>query len=94
MRVSTKPHGVEFDLNDDWSLSGIYRDVTLFSLPAAHLQDYRTTTRLLDGGAAELTVEAELSQPDAEVRAVLLAPDGRSAGEFPLPLADGARCAA
>ncbi|MYN06782.1 glycoside hydrolase family 2 TIM barrel-domain containing protein [Pseudoduganella aquatica] len=85
VRVTTKPHGFEFDLNDDWSLSGIYRDVTLFSLPAAYLQDYSTKTRLLDGGAAELTVQAELSQSDADVRAVLLAPDGRTVGEFSLP---------
>lgn len=85
VRVTTKPHGFEFDLNDDWSLSGIYRDVTLFSLPAAHVQELATRTRLLDGGAAELSVDVALSQPGAQVRARLLAPDGTLAGERLLP---------
>ena len=83
VRVTTKPHGVEFDLNDDWSLSGIYRDVTLFSVPALHLQDYSTRTRLVDG-AAELAVDAVLSQAEGEVRARLVAPDGRTVADLPL----------
>lgn len=91
VRVTTKPHGFEFDLNDDWSLSGIYRDVTLFSLPATHVQELATRTRLLDGGAAELSVDVALSQPGAQVRARLLAPDGSLAGERILPPAAEAR---
>ena len=83
VRVTTKPHGVEFDLNDDWSLSGIYRDVTLFSLPAVHLQDVSTQTRLVDG-AAELAIDALLSDAAGEVRARLVGPDGRTAGELAL----------
>lgn len=84
VRVATRPHGYEFDLNDDWSLSGIYRDVTLFSVPATHVQDVTTTTRLADG-AAELLVDVALSRPDGEVRARLLAPDGSVAADSVLP---------
>ncbi|MGH8853010.1 MAG: glycoside hydrolase family 2 TIM barrel-domain containing protein [Telluria sp.] len=79
VRVATRPHGVEFDLNDDWSLSGIYRDVTLFAVPRTHIQDVTTSTRLT-GGAAELKVDVDVSQAEGEVRAVLLGPDGRSVG--------------
>lgn len=76
VRVSTKPHGVEFDLNDDWSLSGIYRGVTLFSVPELHLQDLSTRTTLRPDGGADLQVTTDLSRADGEVSARLLAPNG------------------
>jgi beta-galactosidase len=91
VRVATKPHGVEFDLNDDWSLSGIYRDVTLFSVPATHVQDghrdhgWRRTARRRTGGGRAL------SRADGEVRARLLAPDGGTAADIALPAAPGER---
>lgn len=81
VRVATRPHGYEFDLNDDWSLSGIYRDVTLLSVPAAHIADISTSTRLLPAGAAEFSVEVELSKDEGEVRATLIAPDGKPAAK-------------
>lgn len=85
VRVSTKPKGWDFDVNDDWSLSGIYRDVTLFSVPATHLQDLSTRTTLVQGGGAELAVDVTLSRADGDVRARLLGPDGRSVGDAVLP---------
>lgn len=36
----------EFDCNDDWALSGIYRDVYLFSPDRYHIDRYSITTRL------------------------------------------------
>ena len=39
VKVITHPKGWEFDTNDDWSLSGIIRNVTLFSLPTVHIKD-------------------------------------------------------
>lgn len=93
VRVTTKPHGVEFDLNDDWSLSGIYRDVTLFSVPPTHIQDFNTSTRLVDGGA-ELALDVALSQRDGEVRAKLVGPDGRTVSDIALPRTGEARRAA
>jgi beta-galactosidase len=85
VRVVTRPHGVEFDLNDDWSLSGIYRDVSFFSVPATHVQDLTTATRLQADGSAGLSVTVALSQPEAEVRATLLGPDGRVVADAVLP---------
>ncbi|KQV90206.1 hypothetical protein ASD15_23030 [Massilia sp. Root351] len=79
VRVTTRPPGYEFDLNDDWSLSGIYRDVTLFSVPAAHIAELATSTRLLPDGAAEFSLDVELSKDEGELRATLIAPDGTSA---------------
>ena len=35
VRVTTRNKGWEFDTNDCWALSGIYRDVTLFAAPVA-----------------------------------------------------------
>ncbi len=90
VQVSTKPHGFEFDVNDDWSLGGICRDVTLFSVPATHVQDVTTRTKLAGDGAAELSVSVAVSAPDGEMRGKLLAPDGKVVGEFDLPRqADG-----
>lgn len=80
VRVETRPHGVEFDLNDDWSLSGIYRGVTLFAVPRLHLTDLATSTKLAADGMAQLSVSAALSVNGGAVRATLLAPHGRVAG--------------
>jgi len=88
VRVTTKPHGFEFDLNDDWSLSGIYRDVSLFSVPATHVRDLSTKTVLQPDGSADLSIDVALSQADGEVLATLLAPDGSIAGKLSLPPGD------
>ncbi|MGN6294549.1 MAG: glycoside hydrolase family 2 TIM barrel-domain containing protein [Chitinophagaceae bacterium] len=44
VKVTTRAKGFEFDTNDDWSLSGISRDVTLFSLPPVHFKDITVKT--------------------------------------------------
>ncbi len=85
VQVTTKPLGWEFDVNDDWSLSGLYRDVTVFSVPATHLQDLSTHTKVALDGTAELSVSAIVSQPDAQLHGKLLAPGGDElVGEFDL----------
>ncbi|RZA30580.1 MAG: hypothetical protein EOP92_34620, partial [Lysobacteraceae bacterium] len=90
VRVTTRPHGVEFDLNDDWSLSGIYRDVSLFSLPATHLREFATATELRAGGTALLSVSASLAGTGGSVRAELRGPDGRRVAHALMrPGADG-----
>lgn len=85
VRVTTRPRGYEFDVNDDWALSGIFRDVTLFSVPTTHVQDLTTRTRLVEGGAAEFSVSAQLSRTEGELRGKLFAPDGGLVSEFDLP---------
>lgn len=85
VQVSTKPFAYEFDINDDWALSGIYRDVTLFSVPATHVQDITTRTKLAADGSAELSVAVAASQADGEISGKLISPDGQTAIEFNLP---------
>ena len=79
--VTTRSHGWEFDTNDCWALSGIYRDVTLFAVPAAHLQHFTARTKLAADGSATLSVTT-LSSAPAAVKGRLLAPDGKPAGEL------------
>lgn len=73
--VTTRSHGSEFDLNDCWALSGIYRDVTLFAVPAVHFTGYTTTTKLNSDGSANLRVSAKTSAP-TKVTGRLLDADG------------------
>jgi beta-galactosidase len=84
VRVTTRSHGWEFDTNDCWSLSGIYREVTLFAVPAIHLTHHTARTQLNADGSATLDIGVETSGPGANVRGRLRAPDGALAGEFSL----------
>ncbi len=84
VQVTTKPFGWEFDVNDDWSLSGIYRDVTLFSVPATHVRDLTATTRVSPDGTTDLNISVTVSQPGATLRGKLLAPDGKTVRKFTL----------
>ena len=86
VKVTTKPHGFEFDLNDDWALSGIFRDVTVFSVPATHVQGIATSTKLTATGAADLSVFVLLNRPAGEVRGKLFSADGALVDEFTMPL--------
>lgn len=91
VRVSTKPLGYRFDVYDDWSLSGIYRDVTLFSVPAVHIADFTTSTKIADDGAATLSVAVTLNKPSGQVRGSLVGPDGKTVNEFDVPPAPNGR---
>lgn len=77
VRVTTRPLGWEFDVNDDWALSGIFRDVTLFTVPTTHIRDISTRTRLVSETMAELIVRVTLNGAADRVCASLLAPDGK-----------------
>lgn len=50
VRVTHRDKGWEFDTNDDWNLSGIFRDVVLFAVPDLHIADYTVTTPVADDG--------------------------------------------
>jgi len=67
---------------DFWRLSGIFRDVALWSTPPVHLRDFRVRT-VLDAAYrdADLVVDAEFSNAATTAREValevaLLSPDG------------------
>ena len=46
VRVYRRFKGWQFDTNDDWALSGIYRDVTLLSVPTTYIRDFTVVTDL------------------------------------------------
>jgi beta-galactosidase len=65
---------------DFWRLSGIFRDVTLWSAPTAGIRDFTVNTALdLAKGNATLVISAELSGTEskaASIEATLLDPQG------------------
>ena len=61
VRVETHPMGWEFDVNDDWSLGGICRPVTLFALNPVHLADLTVTTALKPDGGAEVVLKPQVT---------------------------------
>jgi beta-galactosidase len=85
VQVTTRNKGWEFDTNDCWALSGIYRDVTLFAAPATHLKDLTTKTTLGGDGSATLSV-AVVTSTSATASGRLLSPAGKLVREFPIAL--------
>ncbi len=94
VKVLSKPENSGSDVFDDWSFCGIFRDVTLFSVPETYARDLTVRTTLAADGAAMVAVSVEMSRPDCEIRGKLLAPDGSAAGDFPLPRQPDGRFAA
>ncbi len=62
VKVATRDKGWQFDVNDDWALSGISRDVTLFSLPPAHIKDLVLKTFVRPDDAT-LSIRAMIGKP-------------------------------
>lgn len=94
VRVTTRNKGYEFDLNDAWALSGIYRDVTLFSTPEAHVRDLTTHTVVAPGSEAVLHVGLETNRPAAartSARVQLRTRDGRLIGPVNVALDEQGR---
>ena len=60
VRVETQPRGYLFDVNDDWSLSGISRPVYLSAVPKDHIEDFTVTTTLLGNGDATVSVKTDI----------------------------------
>ena len=67
---------------DFWRLSGIYRDVYLWSTPKSHIRDFTVVTDL-DAAYrdAVLKVSAEVLQPDGSVELSLIDPGGQTVGQ-------------
>ncbi len=85
---------------DMWYMSGIYRDVTLYSLPNVHLRDFFIRSEFDDElKDAELLVSATIRNQEGfpvegcHVEALLLSPDGALVSELssnPIALAENA----
>jgi beta-galactosidase len=54
LRVSKNTKSVDLDTGDYFILGGVYRPVTLFSVPQTHIEDFSVRTHLLDDGRAEV----------------------------------------
>jgi beta-galactosidase len=54
LRVNKNTRSVDLDRGDYFFLGGVYRPVTLFSVPQTHIEDFSVRTRLLDDGRAEV----------------------------------------
>ncbi len=63
LRVAKNTRSSNCDTGDYFFLGGIDRPVTLFSVPATHIDDLTVRTSLLDDGKAEVTVVIEVSGP-------------------------------
>ena len=61
MRVYSQFKGYQFDCFDDWASMGIFRDVTLFSVPTTHLADLTVTTKM-NGEVTVKTMIANLTK--------------------------------
>ena len=81
VHVTTRSKGWEFDTNDCWALSGIYRDATLFAVPPVHFQDYSAQTKLNADGTAEIALAIATSEPIGG-KGRLVGPDGNTLREF------------
>ena len=57
MKVITRFPGSDFDYNDDWAPSGIFRDVTLMAVPETHLSDLTIHAKL----NGEVSVDTEIA---------------------------------
>ena len=57
MRVISQFPGSDFDYNDDWAPNGIFRDVTLMTVPQTHLKDLTIKTKL----TGEVEVETAIA---------------------------------
>ena len=57
MRVISVFPGSDFDYNDDWAPSGIFRDVTLMAVPETHLKDLTIHTR----NTGEVNVKVDIA---------------------------------
>jgi beta-galactosidase len=65
VRVTKNTRSSNLDSGDYFFLGGVYRPVTLFSVPKTHLGDVAVQTRLLDGNRAEVKVLADVVGKDA-----------------------------
>lgn len=91
VKVTTRSKGWDFDTNDDWSLSGIFRDVTLFALPGTHIRDVVVKTFVARAGTSTLNVStlverAKFNRSDKglKISCKLTDPDGKRVKEFSL----------
>ena len=78
LRVISQFPGSDFDYNDDWTPNGIFRDVTLMSVPRTHLSDITIKTRL--NGEVIVTTDIANKSKHTRVTHEVLDADGNIMG--------------
>lgn len=66
LRVTKSSKSANLDSGDYYFLGGIYRPVTLFSVPKTHISDLTVQTRLLPEDKAEVKVIVDVTGPNAD----------------------------
>jgi len=91
VRVSTRPKGWQFDTNDCWGLSGIFREVRLFSVPDTHVVRLHSHTAELTETHARVDLSVSLTGDLTGVTATarLLTASGNLLAQTPLTLNAG-----
>lgn len=64
LRVTKNTRSSDEDSGDYFFLGGIYRTVTLFSVPQSHIADFTVQTRLLENSQAEMKVLVKTTGPN------------------------------
>ncbi|MBQ3636504.1 MAG: hypothetical protein II951_12955 [Bacteroidales bacterium] len=79
LKVLTRYRGSDFDYNDDWAPSGIFRDVSLFAVPETHVSDI-TIVPEIDGN---VRVDVRVANRDKQttVQHKIYDVQGREVGE-------------
>lgn len=95
IRVYTQPKGWQFDTNDEWSLTGIDRDVKLFCVPDIHLNDITITSNFLSNTNAGFGIKYQVSSftqtslTDVTITGRLYNTAGNFMYSFNLPISSG-----
>jgi beta-galactosidase len=76
VHVTKRPPAYEFDCNDAWALSGIYRDVTIYRLPENHFSHLHVETHLFDDESAQLKILYKVAGQADRIKATLYDPAG------------------
>ncbi len=78
MRVITRFPGSDFDYNDDWAPSGIFRDVTLIAVPRTHLRDLTIHTK--NTGEVDVKTDIANANKTTKVKHEILDANGHIVG--------------
>lgn len=79
LRVNKNARSTDLDTGDYFILGGIYRPVTLFSIPQTHIADFAVRTHLLGDGRAEVKTLISVAGPSPEKLKVLVNLEGEDA---------------
>jgi len=89
IKVTTRNKGFDFDTNDCWGLSGIYRDVTIISVPKTHIKDFTVKTFVQNNKSAKIDLSVILEKSNLSevpkniaLSGKLYSPDGKLMIEF------------